>query len=296
MRGRPRQEDQHVAADLTRPLVVGVAPDGRSASAVVWAAEEANRTGQSLLLVTARTDGNNERPGDHDLAGVARRLTLAEVRHVIKDGRASRVVLDEAGDSAALTVVGRRGMSLLRRSAVGGTSLTVVTESSCPVIMVPEEWLQPGLCSEPISLGLTPDNPFDQEQVGHEDPQRQVIEFAFQRAESMRVPLVVTSAWAIPPSLLRNPTEIARCRDRFAERLERRLSAWRDLYPEVSVSLRSQATSALAALLEAESGVQLTVVGRHSGTTPPAFGLGSTTRALIRRAHRPVAVIPVDAP
>lgn len=290
-----RRQDPHIAADLDRPLVIGVAPDGRSASAVVWGSEEANRTGRPLLLVTAETDKRDDVPGDHDLASVARRLTLSDVQHVVRDGRASRVILDAVDSSAALTVVGRRGMSLLRRSAVGGTSLTVVTESPCPVIMVPEEWIQPGLCSEPIVLGLTPDDLFDEERFGNQDPQRQVIEFAFRRAESMHVPLVVTSAWDIPPSLLRNPGEIARCRDRFAERLERRLVVWRELYPMVEVSLRSQAASALAALLEAEGEAQLTVVGRHSGATPPPFGLGSTTRALIRRAHRPVAVIPVDA-
>jgi nucleotide-binding universal stress UspA family protein len=293
MTSRPRRQEPPIAPHLRRPLVVGVDPDGRSASAVIWAAEEANRTGCTLLLVTAQNGEYGDT--DHDLASVARRLTLADVQHVVEHGRASRVILDAAADSAALTVVGRRGMSLRRRSVLGGTSLTVVTESTCPVIMVPEEWVQPSLCSAPIALGLTPEGLVEEERVGDDDPQRQVIEFAFQRAESMRVPLLVTSAWGVPPSLLRNPTEVAGCRDRFAEQLGRRLSVWWDLYPDVEVNLRSQAANALAALLEAESGAQLTVVGRHGGTTPPPSGLGSTTRALIRRAHRPVAVIPVEA-
>jgi len=295
MTSQSRRQDPHIDPDLDRPLVVGVAPDGRSASAVVWAAEEANRTGRPLVLVTAEDGERGEPLGDHDMASVARRLTLSDVQHLVKDGRASRVILDEAADSAALTVVGRRGMSLLRRSVVGGTSLTVVTESPCPVIMVPEEWIQPGLCSEPIALGLIPDDLFEEERVGDDDPQRSVIDFAFTRADSMRVPLQVTSAWGIPPSLVRNPAEIARCRDRFAEQLGRRLAVWCDLHPDVQVHLHSQAANPLDALLEAEGEAQLTVVGRHSGTMPPPFGLGSTTRALIRRAHRPVAVIPVDA-
>lgn len=291
MTSEPRRlDDPPVAPHLGRPLVVGIAPDGRSASAVIWAAEEANRTGCTLLLVTAR----NSDHGDtfHDLASLARRLTLADVQHVVEDRRPSRAILDAAAGSAALTVVGRRGMSQLRRSVVGGTSLTVVTQSTCPVIVVPEEWVQPSLCSSPIALGLTPEDLVEQERVGHDDPERPVIEFAFQRAASMRVPLLVTSAWDIPPSLLRNPIEIARCRYRFAERLGRRLEVWRELYPGVEVDLRSEAASAIAALIEAESEAQLTVVGRYSGSTPPPSGLGSTTRALTRQAHRPVAVIP----
>jgi nucleotide-binding universal stress UspA family protein len=294
MSRQPHWQGQPAESDLDRPLVVGVAPDGRSASAVVWAAEEANRTGHPLLLVTARDDEDVDASSDHDLASVARRLTLVDVQHLVQDGRASRVILDAIAESSALTVVGRRGMSLLRRTAVGGTSLTVVTQSPCPVIMVPEEWSQPGLCAEPIALGLTPDDLFEEQRVGDDDPQRAVIEFAFQRADAMRVPLLVASAWGIPPSLLRNPGEIARCRDRFAQLLALRLTGWRDRYPGVEVDLHSQAANALAALLEIESGAQLTVVGRHSGTTPPSSGLGSTTRALIRRAHRPVAVIPVE--
>lgn len=292
MTSQPRPGDPPIAPHLSRPLVVGVAPDGRSASAVIWAAEEANRTGCTLLLVTAHHGEYDDTSLNHNLASVARRLTLADVQHVVEDGRASRLILDTAAGSAALTVVGRRGMSLVRRSVVGGTSLTVVTESTCPVIMVPEEWIQPALCSAPIALGLTPEDLVQDEQVGDEDPQKPVIEFAFQRAESMQVPLLVTSAWGIPPSLLRNPAEIARCRDRFTQRLVRRLATWRDRHPDVEVDLRSQAASPMAALLEAESEAQLTVVGRHSGSTPPPSGLGSITRALIRQAHRPVAVIP----
>jgi nucleotide-binding universal stress UspA family protein len=280
----------HIDADLDRPIVVGVAADGRAASAVVWAAEEATRTGRPLRLVTARTDNSDGTASEHDLGGVARRLTLADARTVVQDGRAPRVILDVAAAcSAALTVVGRRGMSLARRTMVGGTSLTVVTESTCPVIMVPESWMQPSLCSLPISLGLPPGDLH--ELPASPDPQTSVIGFAFDRASSMRVPLVVHSAWAIPPLALHNPIEIARCRQRFAEQLTRRLAPWSELYPDVDLTLRSQAVNALDALLEAEAEAQLTVVGRHSETTAPPFGLGSTTRSFIRRAHRPVAVI-----
>jgi len=291
----PHHQDPHAASGRDRPLVVGIGVDGRAASAVVWSAEEANRTCRRLVLVSALNDQPAGAFRDHDLASLARRLTLTDVQHVVHEGRASRVILDSASaDPAALIVVGRRGMSLIRRNVVGGTSLTVVAAAPCPVVVVPEEWIQPSMCSRPIVLGLRPEDPGDEVRAGADDPQRGVIEFAFERADSMRVPLRVTSAWSIPPSLMRNAMEIAQCRDRFAERLGLRLAAWRELYPAVEVALESGATQPLAALLEAERGAQLTVVGRHSGATPPPVGLGSTTRALIRRAHHPVAVIPVE--
>jgi nucleotide-binding universal stress UspA family protein len=288
----PRPQRPDPSSGRARRLVVGVGADGRAASAVIWAAAEASRTGRTLLLVSARPEEPSAGHHSHDLAGLARQLTLADVEQVVREGSPARVILD-SDESAELTVVGRRGMSLLRRNMVGGTSLTVATEASCPVVVVPEEWIQPELCSAPILLGLGPVDLIEGAGVGERDPQREVIEFAFERAASLRVPLVVVCAWSLPPVFLHNASALRKCHAQFAERLDRRLAAWRILHPDVEVHAQSEPAPAVAALLAAGREAQLTVVGRRSGATPPSCGLGSTTRGLIRRAHGPVVVVPV---
>lgn len=290
MDARPRHRQTAPPDSRERPLVVGVGPDGRAASAVVWAAAEANRTGQPLTLVTA---GASTAHGSHDLAGVARQLTLRDVRHVVEQGHPASVVL-EASDAATLLVVGRRGMSLFRREIVGGTSLTVAVMAPCPVVIVPEEWMQPEMSSAPIVLGLGPSDLIEGPGIGAADPQRDVIVFAFERAAALRVPLVAVSAWTPPPTFLHNAAALARCREQFAERLARRLDAWRSEFPDVEVRAVSEPAPVVTALLEASADAQLIVVGRRSGATPPSFGLGTRTRGVIRRAHVPVAVVPIS--
>jgi len=283
-------QHEHVALtrDGRRPIVVGVSTDGRAASAVIWAAAETERTGRTLRLVSAHeTESSSQR---QDLASLARQLTLRNVEHVTRVGSPARVII-EAAESAALTVVGRRGMSRLRRTMVGGTSLIVATEAPCPVVMVPEEWTQPAFCSAPIVLGIAPPDRI-QRTDPDEDPELQVIEFAFERADSMRVPLVVVSAWSLPPAYLHSPAAPANGRHESADDLERRLAAWRHRYPRVEVHTDVDAVPPVDALLAAGRDAQLTVVGRYSGTRPPSGGLGSVTRGMIRRAHHPVAVIP----
>ena len=122
-------QHQHLSLtrDGRRPIVVGVGADGRAASAVVWAAAEAERVGRGMCLVSAR-ESETPPPPHQDPASLARQLTLRNVEHVTRVGSPARVII-EAADSAALAVVGRRGMSRLRRTMVGGTSLIVATEA-----------------------------------------------------------------------------------------------------------------------------------------------------------------------
>jgi nucleotide-binding universal stress UspA family protein len=112
--------------EIIAPILVGVDTRGRSTSAVVWAAEEADRAGRPLRLVTVNEgpDGSEDPQAAHGLVTLARRLTLAEVQHVALAGSPADVLLEEAA-RASLVVVGRRGLVPAKRLLVGGTSLVV---------------------------------------------------------------------------------------------------------------------------------------------------------------------------
>jgi len=279
-----------------RPIVVGVSPDGRGASAVVWAADEAQRTGRTLRLVSAgRSHGPKQPSSGHDLVGLAHRLTLGDVEHRVVAGTPADVLLEAASDGA-LVVVGRRGFSRLRRRLIGGTSLTLATSSPTPVVVVPESWVQPSMCAAPVVVGVVPHDITKLREVAEPDELRDLIGFALRRAADLRVPLHVVSAWSVPPAFARNPVAVAACRERFALDLEERLASWREVWSEVDVQAWSLAASPPSALLQAERPAQLTVIGRHAGRHLLGTGLGSTTRTMLQRSRRPVAVVPLPDP
>src|SRR4051794_7935413 len=76
-------------------IVVGVDARARSASALVWAVDEADRTGAHLRLVTAGRNGS-ALVGEHDLGALARRLSLVDVDQRSVQGDPVDVLLDSA--------------------------------------------------------------------------------------------------------------------------------------------------------------------------------------------------------
>lgn len=142
---------------LDQPIVVGVDPGGRCASAIVWAVEEAERHRSPLMLVSA-TSGRSSHAdvGQHDLGTLARRLTMVEIGRRAVPGRAVDVLLDAAADDACTLVVGCRVMRATRRMAVGSTSRAVASWSPVPVVVVPEPWIQPSLATGPVVVGVRP--------------------------------------------------------------------------------------------------------------------------------------------
>jgi nucleotide-binding universal stress UspA family protein len=69
---------------------------------------------------------------------------------------------------------------------------------------------------------------------------------------------------------------------------------WRGRYPDLEVVDRSVAKTAERALLDASPVSQVIVVGQHRGSSRGGLSLGSTTRGVLHRVTRPVAVVPVE--
>jgi nucleotide-binding universal stress UspA family protein len=287
-----RSQPKH-KAHARAPVVVGVDGRGRSTSAVVWAAEEAQRTASPLLVVTAREDAPTDGGAEHHgLVGLARRLTMSDVAfHAEVGDPADALLATAAGEEAAMLVVGRRSLAAGQRVVTGSTSRAVAGRSPVPVVVVPEPWIQPTMSTAPIVVGV------ESADLGTgelNDPARDdsVLAFAFDRASQIRVPLIVVSAWEIPTLYSWSPADVAEWRGRQDEALERQLAPWRQRHPDLEAVTRCIAEPAAQALLEAGRVAQLTVVGRHRRSHLGALPLGGTTRRVLRGAERPVAVVP----
>jgi nucleotide-binding universal stress UspA family protein len=274
-------------------IVVGVGPRGTSAGAVVWAVDQAQRSGVGVRLVSA-TDGqpSPDRAGEHDLGTLAQRLGVGNVTQRSEIGRPIDVLLDSLG-GADLLVVGCRSMPRTRRLLVGSTSRGVAAWSSVPVVVVPDTWIQPDLASAPVVVGVEPATSPAGEHA--DSPDRQVLDFAFAQAAQARVPLIVVGAF--DPAWLQawSPRDMKQAHAEARSVLESRLALLQQGYPDVEVVANIVAETAGKAITEASHVAQLTVVGRHGSPTLTGT-LGSTTRAVLHHAGRPVAVVPHGRP
>ncbi|MGZ4472987.1 MAG: universal stress protein [Nocardioidaceae bacterium] len=300
MATRVTAADQRSGQVLDRPVLVGVDPGGRSTSAVLWAVEESGRTGRTLRVTSACPDEPSARADEpavrNGLAALARRLAIADLACEVAVGQAPDVLLGAAA-SSSLLVVGRHGRGGGHRHLPGSTSMAVAGGSPVPVVVVPDRWVQPVMSSAPVVVGVDAGDPTsggrDRELP---DGDREALDFAFDRAARLRVPVMVVNAFDFPPLHGWSAEDIGAYRSRYEEALGLRLRPWRDQHPDVEVVPACVAERPAGAVLEAARVAQLTVLGRRSSGSPASGrGLGSTTRGVLHRADRPVAVVPVPA-
>jgi nucleotide-binding universal stress UspA family protein len=289
----PSQSQYRVDHLWRAPITVGVDEGGRSTSAVLWAAGEAERSGRSLCLVAAhagsRKFGRGREQAEQDLATLSRRLFLSNLECRVEAGAPLEVLLDAAGRSSLL-VVGRRGWAAARRLMVGSTSLGVASGSPVPVVVVPDRWVQPTMVSKPLVVGIGLDRSTGAGTIGLPADEA-VLRFGFERAHKLRVPLLVVAAQTTPaPSAWANVGTDEQSRYRAV--LESRLSPWRTLFPDVEVVAHTGWNAPRETILEAAGVAQLAIVGRTGGRRHPLH-LGSTAEGVLLNAERPVAVIPM---
>jgi nucleotide-binding universal stress UspA family protein len=132
------------------PIVVGVDGSQHSFWAIDWAVEEASRHDRSVLLVHAfDDDAFTLIPGDGrmqlELAAEAvlrDALAAAEgrgvrVTAVLEHGRPGPALVD-AGEGAAMLVVGSRGRNRCADRSRGSVSSACARRSPCPVVVIDE--------------------------------------------------------------------------------------------------------------------------------------------------------------
>ncbi|MEO7268745.1 MAG: universal stress protein [Knoellia sp.] len=289
------------------PVVVGYDESGEGANALGWAASHAEAFGLPLKVVyAARAPDSATTPVPAVMAENTDRLGRAtivarrgadrarEVHPSLKvhgqgaiGNPAAELVMQSA--SAWVVVVGRR--TARPTSSLGSISFAVGAHARCPVVVVPlptHPALGPGC---PVVVG-----------VDGSASSKEALLFAAATADRARADLVVLSAWArpSPEPWMPAPNDADGRRDEAvaaveleaAGRLVREaVSLVQEKYPDVATTQRVRQGRAVDALIEQSARAGLLVVGSRGRGGFAGLMLGSVSRAVLRQAEVPVAVV-----
>lgn len=252
-------------------------------SAVLWAAQEAQRSRSPLVLVGC---GSAE-PRDQirDMLGDARDRLASQVDDIhqhVEVGEPSEA-LARMSDEDDLVVVGNRHHRP-SQSVLDSTSIALATRSSGPVVIVPDSWSVHEHHADLVVAGVA---------AVAADNDRQVLDFGFSRASELDVaPAVVCSSG--DQSAMTEPAAGDLGLDSPSVQLDKRLEESRQRYPNVLVSTRYSPLAPAVALLGDATSAQLLLVGRqHTGPgLSDDLGLDATTLLVLQSASCPVAVLP----
>ncbi|MGW5136900.1 universal stress protein [Streptomyces sp. NPDC004135] len=284
-------------------VVVGVDGSASSLDAVGVAAREALLRGLPLRIVHAfghpsghvphtapwNPAGHSLEPMLHgELARAEERArTVApgiDVTRSVVAGDAVRV-LEIESRSAALTVVGHRGLSGLPELLLGSTAVHLAAHGHGPLMVVRGRPDPAG----PVLLAV------DGSPAGEA-----AVDFAFAEAALRRAPLVALHVWNTwserayegPGDPLNAVVADAeRLREAEQQLLDRTVAHREAAHPQVAVERRLVRSRIRPALLDASRKAQLVVAGTRGRGGFTGLLLGSVGQALLHHAACPVAVV-----
>ncbi|OYP19870.1 universal stress protein [Streptomyces sp. FBKL.4005] len=285
-------------------MIVGVDGSASSLAAVDAAAREARLRSTSLCIVHAfgRPSAHMPSgaapwsPADHGLEPMVHgQLVRAEERaHAAAPGvEITRSVV--AGDaievletesrSAALTVVGSRGLTGFSGMLLGSTAVHLAAHGHGPLMVVRGR-------TDPAGLVLLA--------VDGSPAGERAVEFAFAEAALRGAPLVALHVWNTwsgrayegpGDPLTAVVADADQLREAEQELLDRTVTGWQESYPEVGVERRLVRSRIRNALIDASREAQLVVAGARGSGGFTGLLLGSVSQALLHHAHCPVTVV-----
>jgi nucleotide-binding universal stress UspA family protein len=287
--------------DKTRPVVVGVDGSPSSLAAVDLAAREAQLRRRPLHVIHAfiwpylrgslgppalgPAEGGLRYHAERTVAeAVVRAATAAP--EIPVDGEVvtgtPAVVLRECSKSAALVVIGDRGLGGFTGLLVGSVAVQLAAHAAGPILVA--RGSQPP--SGPVLLGVD-GSPANEPAVG----------FAFEEAALRGVPLLALHAWTSPapigPGDMLPPVyDVADLESAPARVLSEALAGWPEKYPDVVVRRALVHRGTRTALIDATSRAQLAVVGTRGRGGFTGLLLGSVSQAVLHHAACPVAIVP----
>jgi nucleotide-binding universal stress UspA family protein len=294
-------------------IVVGYDGSAQAARAVEWAAVEAVRREQPLIVFYVIDYGRFATGGGGGVGtdwrpylaqdpaqllvdkGTALARAAAPQVRVTGETKVARPVggLVEASRTADLLVVGARGCNELCNVVVGSVAASMAAHASCPVVIVRGDGnVHPGP-AHPVVVG-----------VDGSPASRAALDHAARTARDTSAALLVVRAWNV---LLQDPLVSVDARvlidrdalltwDRKAAReiLDVAAERVRAEYPEVDVTASLVEAAPAAALLRAGADAGLIVVGTRAQGALLSLVLGSVSHAVVQASTRPVAVVRAD--
>lgn len=202
----------------------------------------------------------------------------------IIDGEAAAVLVGES-PTAALIVLGDRGLGGFTSLVVGSVAVQVAAYADCPVL-VARGVEHPG---EPVLVGLD-----------GSPASRLAAEFAAETAVARDAPLLAVHAYRHPPStrpgdmqpLVYDAEQLHHEEDQV---LAESLTGLAERHPELRLTRRAVRGRAGAVLAEASRSAQLVVVGGQGRGQVSGLLLGSVSQSVLHHAHCPVAVVRAPA-
>jgi len=242
-------------------IVVGIDGSRGAVQAALWAIDEAvSREVPLRLLAVADT------PDGQAAAEVAVRAAAAAVEET---GRAIRLetqvivgaptpTLIDASGTAAMVCIGAEGLKHFDHNRVGSTATTLVTAARCPVAVVRGGGLPDaeGAGWVVVELDETPDS-------------AAVLQFGVTEARLRNAALRVLGSWQSRYTDIHDSHAVADGNRLVRAQLDRRLSHWKHLYPDLDVRPVAIHGSALTYLSKHAAEIGLVVVG-----APNATGVG----------------------
>jgi nucleotide-binding universal stress UspA family protein len=282
-------------------IVVGVDGSEHAERAARWAVQEATTHGRGVTLayailppVTSAAFGPSlpvavnaidaiREGAERELSRLADSLSIPDLRTLVVMASSSGLLL-EASQTAAMIVMGSRGLGGFRDLLLGSTGTQVATHSLCPCVVIrglsnPE--------AAKIVVGID-------ESPGSEA----ALAFAFDEASRHSWGLRVIHAFEIPSYdylVLPDPYQLVSSREVAGEEtrlVSELLAGFCSTYPDVQVEQRVVRGPTITSLLEASTDAAMLVVGTRGRGLVLGGILGSTSHGLLHHAKIPVAVIP----
>jgi nucleotide-binding universal stress UspA family protein len=286
---------------MTAPVVVGVDGSACSLDAVALAAGEAVRRHRPLHVVYAffwpflgvPLGPSPLGPPEGGLLGETQRIVQEAVDHARQaeptvavtgaaiTGAPAEVLIDQSR-SAAVVVVGDRGLGGFTGLLIGSVAVQLAAHAACPIL---------------VARGRP--NPTGDVLVGVDgSPAAEpAIGAAFEEATLRGARLTALHVWSHPRStgpgdMLPLVYDVAEVEAEEARVLAEALAGWRDKYPDLPVRRELRRAYVRPALIDETTRSQLVVVGSRGRGGFTGLLLGSVSQAMLHHAHCPVLVVP----
>lgn len=284
------------------PVVVGVDGSESSLAAVEWAARAAEARGVGLSVVHAfiwpllgvATGPASHGDPDGGLRAEARRLLAEAVDRAreaapgidvaceMPEGTPVPVLL-RASRSAALVVLGSRGLGGFSALLVGSTAVQVAAHAAAPVVVV-----RSGGSGEPTAAR-------GDVVVGVDGSAESVdaVAFAFAEAQRLGTGLLAVSVAASAPAA-NLPAGVLLADDdnpEPARALAEVMAGWAEKYPEVPVRRNVIVGHPARTLIDLTADAAMLVVGSRGRGGFRGLLLGSVSQAALQHASCPVAIV-----